>query len=625
MHTPYLTKSDYKIARTCPAKLYYHKLGYPTREEGSEHLSALADQGYLVEALARALYTEGRWIGYQDNVEAAAWETMTSLADNPCTLFEATFISGGRMARVDILVRRDDTLELIEIKSCGFDRQQHDESIQGGGAGVFRTTRGQDIRAEWRPYVEDAAFQCDILRDLFPHMDVVPYLLMPDTSRASAIDSLHHHFTLRTLHGGSENAGLPAAEYTGDPRELRRSLFLARVEVRQEVEMVLPEVRRQAQHYLGGLLPTLRRLEQAVSVRQCCHCEYRVAGGEPDANEPHGFRDCWGDLADASPHLLDLYHAGSLDAGKRPLGAELIAGRRAALIDIPEQRLTKSDSATTGEIARRQQIQVRQTRAGREWQSAELAAELATWVYPLHFVDFETCAPAVPRYRGMRPFETIAFQWCCQTVSMPDNTPTHSEWLQTADAFPNFAFAGALRRQLGDEGTVLVWGSHEASVLRAIRRQMLARGEADSEICGWIERFLDSGRLVDMNRLTLRHYFHPHMAGRTSLKIVADVVWRADATIRARLPQYGLETADGLAGPYAALPPLVVDGRAVSVADGMAAILAYYAMLERAAAGATLEADRWRHLLRQYCQLDTRAMVMVWWRWRALTANESRS
>jgi hypothetical protein len=42
-------------------------------------------------------------------------------------------------------------------------------------------------------------------------------------------------------------------------------------------------------------------------------------------------------------------------------------------------------------------------------------------------------------------------------------------------------------------------------------------------------------------------------------------------------------------------------------------------MIERSAADATLEANRWRQLLRQYCTLDTLAMVMVWWHWRQLT------
>ena len=610
MITHFLTKSDFKVAQTCPTKLYYRKLGYPTREDGDEYLKALADQGYLVEALARALYPDGRWVGYRDDVESAAWDTMAALAPDACTLFEATFISGSKMARADILVKRGRVLELIEIKSCGFDRARNDELLRAGQGNLFQASKTPDgLHAKWRPYLEDAAFQTAILQDVFPDLEVVPYLLMPDTSRPCPFDGLHHRFALR----GAGGADAPSAEYTGDRRELHRGLFLTRVDVSQEVTRLLPAVCRQAEAYAADLMPALRRTAPALSVN-CRHCEYRVAGGQQ-----RGFHDCWGALADASPHILDLYHVGDLGGRKRSLANELIAAGKTSLIDIPE-RLIRKDDGTEGEVSRRQWRQVVSTRENREWIDEELRALLAALPYPHFFLDFETCAPAVPRYRGLRPFETLAFQWCCQTIAAPDAPPQHSEWIQTADTFPNTAFAAALRRQLGDHGPVFVWSSHEATVLRSIQRQMAERGEADSEIYDWLGRFLESGRLVDMCRLTLKHYFHPRLGGSTSLKVVADAVWQSNATVRARLPQYVQQTADGgLASPYAALPPLQVGARSLSVADGTGAILAYYSMMERAAAGATLEVERWRQLLRQYCKLDTLAMVMVWWHWRGIS------
>ena len=607
MITHYLTKSDFKVAQTCATKLYYRKLGYPTREDGDEYLAALADQGYLIEALARALYPDGRWVGYRDDVESAAWDTMAALAPDTCTLFEATFISGSKLARADILVKRGQLIELIEIKSCGFDRAKNDELVRAGQSNLFHSPRATDgLQTKWRPYLEDAAFQTAILQDVFPDLEIVPYLLMPDTSRPCPVDGLHHQFSLRTSSG---DAGVPSAEYTGDRRELHRGLFLTRVEVGQEVARLLPTVRQRADAYAADLMPALRRAAPTLSV-DCRHCEYRLAEGER-----RGFHDCWGALADASPHILDLYHISDLGGRGGPLANELIAAGKASVLDIPERAVRKSDGSR-GEVAHRQLRQLTGLRENREWLDEELRATLAALPYPHFFVDFETCAPAVPRYRGLRPFETIAFQWCCQTIAAPDALPSHSEWIQTTDTFPNTAFAAALRRELGDHGAVLVWGSHEATVLRGIQRQMAERGETDSEIYVWLDRFLAGGRLVDMCRLTLKHYFHPRLGGSTSLKIVADAVWQSNATVRARLPQYVQQTADGgLSSPYAALPPLQVGSRSLSVAEGTGAILAYYSMIERAAAGATLEVERWRQLLRQYCKLDTLAMVMVWWHW----------
>ncbi len=49
MQTHYLTKSDFKAAQTCPTKLYYRKMRYPTTKDGDEYL------GFLVKALTRGV------------------------------------------------------------------------------------------------------------------------------------------------------------------------------------------------------------------------------------------------------------------------------------------------------------------------------------------------------------------------------------------------------------------------------------------------------------------------------------------------------------------------------------------------------------------------------------------
>jgi CRISPR/Cas system-associated exonuclease Cas4 (RecB family) len=44
----YLSKSDFKVAMTCPAKLYYRKLKFPTTMEGNEFMEMLAEGDYMV-------------------------------------------------------------------------------------------------------------------------------------------------------------------------------------------------------------------------------------------------------------------------------------------------------------------------------------------------------------------------------------------------------------------------------------------------------------------------------------------------------------------------------------------------------------------------------------------------
>lgn len=612
MHDHYLTKSDFKAAQTCPTKLYYRKRNYPTLEDEDGQYSLLAEQGYLIEALARLFYPDGRPVGFRQDVESAARETMAALTDN-CTLFEATFISGHKMARVDILVRRGDTFELIEIKSRGFNRRKNDELVRNGKPNLFRLSKTpDDIRAEWRPYLEDATFQTGILQDIFPGAIITPFLMMPDSSQPSHMDGLHRLFTPRSSQNNLEQMVTPASESTHDLREIRRNPSLVRVNVAQEVQSLLPEVRRQADIYLESLFPALRRVPTPPSIN-CRSCEFRVTEGQF-----RGFHECWGELADVKPHILDLFRVSDAGGRNQSIADKLIAQGKAGLYDLPEKELLRSDGSM-GEWGRRQHTQIKYTRANEEWVSDELGAILASFSYPLRFVDFETCTPAIPHYRGMRPFEIIAFQWNCHTIDFPDTTPRASEWLQSVDTYPNAMFAGALQKQLGDTGSILVWSSHEANVLRDVQRQLGEREAEHSDLVEWIERLLNSGRIIDLNQITLKHYFHPRMGGRTSLKVVADAVWQTNAGIRTRFPQYLREEHQDLLSPYQALHPIEIGGRQISVAEGIGAIAAYYQMMELAAAKVTLEVERWRALLQQYCALDTLAMVMVWIHWCELT------
>jgi hypothetical protein len=138
---------------------------------------------------------------------------------------------------------------------------------------------------------------------------------------------------------------------------------------------------------------------------------------------------------------------------------------------------------------------------------------------------------------------------------------------------------------------------------------------------GWLVRARGekAGRLVDMHQICLKHYFNPLMKGRTSIKVVCDAIWRSNQSLRNDFPEY-LKIENGeIQSPYGALPPLEINGRAIVVAEGTGAIRAYDAMMygfERRDAAIHVH---WRDLLRQYCRLDTLAMVWIWRHWaRAL-------
>ena len=76
-----------------------------------EYLQFLADGGYMVETIAKLCEPEGIEIGFDDGAEQSMEKTLSVLNTNErVTLFEATLISGGKIARVDILKKNGERL-----------------------------------------------------------------------------------------------------------------------------------------------------------------------------------------------------------------------------------------------------------------------------------------------------------------------------------------------------------------------------------------------------------------------------------------------------------------------------------------------------------------------------------
>lgn len=594
MHT--LSKSDYKLARDCPTKLYYRELRYPDRRAEDPYLALLAEGGYMVEALAKAQRPAGIPLEYGPDVAANFARTMELLARDQVTLFEATLLLGRRLARVDILEKNGSVIRLIEVKAKSYDPGEE-----------FRSSRG--IRPEWREYLEDVTYQTLLLRGLLPGCTVEPYLLLVDKTRRAKVDRVPLLFDLIRRPDRNGDLRLVTARYTG-PSELLPDLdLLTAVSVAAEVDALSAEVEELASGFEESLAP-LRRIEP-VYTSKCRDCEFRGDEGDPR----DGFRDCWGRMADADPHLLELYKIGlAKGPGGGPLVEERVRIGDASLLGIDESRLVRKDG-TVGKDNARRRLQIRHTRAGTTLLGEAVARCFEQVEYPLHFVDFETSRLALPYHTNMTGYGLVAFQWSCHTVAAPGAPPVHSEWLNDTDLWPNAEFAMALRNQVGDRGTLLIWSPYESSIMREVARQLADFGRPDPDLQHWLE-VTARDRVLDLNAVTREAFFHPGMGGRTSIKVVLDALWRADPAMPRQFEEWTGMPPDAGQGPYASLPPVTIAGVAQDVHEGTGAMRAYQEMMYGEHRGDPAARDGWSRLLRQYCRLDTMAMVLVWEYWR---------
>ena len=568
----------------------------------------LADGGFMIERLAKLLHPDGVEVGFDGPAAAAFAETQTALKAKSVTLFEGTLISGGKLARVDILRKQGHELHLIEVKAKSYDSREDEEAKANGKLNCFRKKNGE-IYPEWQEYLADVAFQKLVLKELFPDYRVRAFLCMPDKSKTTNIDRLYSLFNLRREQQPGAAFKRIVVDFTGDVEQLREDNFLTQVAVDAEVEYLMETVKADAAKYLASLIPEVKRIVVPLTTA-CAGCEYRAS----DADSRDGFKQCWGPMADVTPNILDLYHAGDIGRFNGVTANDLIQSRKVNLLDVPEESLLKADG-TFGERNKRQAIQVEHTRDNTEWVSEELAKELRSYKPPFHFIDFETSALAVPYHAGMRPYEQIAFQWSCHRLDTPKGKAVHTEWINVTDAFPNFEFAETLMKQIGTDGTVFMWATHENTILYCILEQMKQRRYRNDALEQWLKTVTTKGWLIDMNQLTLKHFFHPLMKGRTSIKKVVDALWKSDPALREEFPEYQKVEAGQFLSPYQALPPLTIQGEEVVVAEGTGAIRAYEAMMVGFEKNDKQVRLQWRDLLLQYCKLDTTSMLMVWRHW----------
>ncbi len=141
-----LSKSDYTLATTCETKLHFRENRFPDNRGSSPYLRLLADGGFMVDALARAAYPDGillepGWDPARDFAETRKW-----LERDVVTLFQATLLSGRRLARVDIIEKRGDVVRLIEVKAKSFDGEEHAATISPAAARAPSAPNGSRTR-----------------------------------------------------------------------------------------------------------------------------------------------------------------------------------------------------------------------------------------------------------------------------------------------------------------------------------------------------------------------------------------------------------------------------------------------------------------------------------------------
>jgi hypothetical protein len=200
---------------------------------------------------------------------------------------------------------------------------------------------------------------------------------------------------------------------------------------------------------------------------------------------------------------------------------------------------------------------------------------------PRTYLDFESVSLPVPRWPGCWPWQQVPVQFSVHVER--DGELEHIEYLAEAGEDPRPGLARALVRAVPREGIVLAY--FEAFEKGRIRELAAAVPELATEL-------LDiEGRILDLLPVVRDHVYHPGFRGSFSIKRVVPVLCPGEGW-------EGLEVASGEVA-MVELARLLLDGSGLTASERV----------------------RLRQALLGYCERDTRTMVALLAKLRAIAGD----
>ena len=639
----YLTKSRFKLALDCPTKLYYtRKAAYENQSETDTFLQALAQGGFQVEELARMQHPDGiAIIGDDYNYDLVAARTNELLKQENVVIFEPAFLVDGLFIRVDILVKKGNDIQLIEVKAKSIRSENHTSFI-----------KNEKLTGGWDAYLYDIAFQKHVIQLLHPEWKISSSLQLVDKDAICTVDGLNQCFKIvensdnRT--GIEKKKGLTVA-HIGEP-------ILCRISVDDEMDLIhktnpiKPEQSfEEMVNYYRDQYATDTKIFTEIG-KHCGGCEFN--SDMMDANSKSGFHECWQEQTKLS--IAEINRPKVWDVWDFRRSSKLAEEGKFFMYELTEDEV--GVQAEVGQMSRteRRWAQIEKLISNDPTPFVEiegLCDEISSWKFPLNFIDFETTAVAIPFTAGRRPYEQLAFQFSHHIVYEDGRVVHQNQYLNTdIGVFPNFDFIRALKASLDiNDGSIFRYHNHENTIVNVIYNQLKVSEEPDrNELMEFIksishntgsnaDTWSGDRDMMDLYQVVLKYYYNPAMGGSNSIKAVLPAVLNSSEFLKEKYSQplskinvsslnfeadyIFLKYENGKAiSPYKLLPP-IFDGwdkdsldaaitEIEGISDGGAALTAYGKLQFEEVSKEESEAIC-AGLLR-YCEIDTLAMVMIY-------------
>lgn len=646
-----LTKSRFKLGLECPNKLYYtKKKEYADINISDPFLQALAEGGFQVEELVRMHYPNGVLIEGNDWDYELLWEqTQKLLEQENITIYEAAFLVDGLFIRTDILVKQGDAIQLIEVKAKSF--TPDDEYL-------FVGKRGGMV-SSWKPYLFDIAFQKHVMQLCFPCWKIHSYIMMADKSKKASVNGLNQLFRISKKEQNRTGIlkKVSKIEETGDSVLGIKNVNQIVADIEADKHKYHERLNfKQSINLFKELYQKDEYANWKTSFSSCKTCEFKSENDELKS----GFKECftkqhsWTENDFAKPNTFDLYFFTK--------GSKLFDDGIYFKDGLNEDNIGLKIEADKLTISHRQWLQIEKEIKKDSSVYADingLQNEMDRWTFPLHFIDFETSASALPFNIGLKPYEQIAFQFSHHIYHEDGRVEHATEYINNnAGVFPNFEFLRALKKALeNDNGTIFKYSQHENTILNAIYVQLVASNEYDKDkLIEFLQNISHSKSdsvtkwtgqrdMVDLWDIEKRYYYNPLTKGSNSIKAVLPASLSSSKFLQEKyskpLSQINVSSKNFsgdhiwleidnhiIKSPYSMLPSLFSGwteeqientlSEIEDISNGGAALIAYgklqYTDMEPS------EVEELTKALLKYCELDTLAMVMIYEHFKELVS-----
>lgn len=653
----YLTKSRFKLGVECPTKLFYTaKKEYVDKKMDDPFLAALAEGGFQVGELAKLYFPNGHDITTLDYEEAEK-QTLDLLKKENVIIYEPAIRFKDLFIRIDVLVKKGNHFELIEVKAKSFDENEEEPFLNKNGT----------IKSTWKPYLYDVAFQRHVLASAYPSATIDSYLMMANKNASVGTDGLNQKFKI--IRDESNRKGIKVSNTLTDS-DLEKKILI-QVPVEEEIQLIYDGKDSKDKlernffeniEFLSAKYKADEKIETPIGAK-CGKCEFQCSSEDEANGSKSGFKECWSSVLQWKEK--DFEDSNVLEIWNFRRKEKLIQEGKVKFSDLTEDDVSPKDDKKSGiSSSERQWLQVEKVLNGENtpfFDAYGMKLEMDKWNFPLHFIDFETSAVAIPFNKGRKPYEGIAFQFSHHIVYEDGRIEHAGEYLNTEQGhFPNYDFVRELKKQLeNDNGTIFRYAPHENTYLNLIYRQLLedeSEIEDRDELCDFIksittsvsssaEKWKGQRTMVDMWDLVKRYYYDPKTKGSNSIKYVLPAILNSSDYLKEKYskPIYGNEVSslnfkdwcwiemkdNEVIDPYKRLPKMFQDvsdknftilSDEDELANGGAALTAYGKM--QFTEITEYEKDELCSALLKYCELDTFAMVMIYEAWREMIKTE---